>query len=113
MYVNAGDFDQLITVQEPSTNKDVLGQRVETWTALLTDISAKWVPKGGREFFAAGAEQSQSDGYFLVRYRSTITGRMRVMWRGVPYAIVAEPQDVDGKKETLQIVVAAGVRDGR
>lgn len=113
MYLNAGDFDQRITVQQPSTSVDVLGQRVETWSDVLTGIAAKWVPKGGREFFAAGSEQSVSEGFFLVRYRTTITARMRVVWRGVKYAIVAEPQDVDGKRETLQIVVAAGVRDGR
>lgn len=113
MYLNAGDLDQRITIQEPSTAKDLLGQRIETWTPVLTDIAAKWVPKGGRQFFAAGTEQSLSDGFFLVRYRTTITGKMRVMWRGVPYSIVAEPQDVDGKKETLQIVVLGGARDTR
>lgn len=113
MYANAGDFDQRITVQQASSNVDVLGQRVETWSDVLPGIAAKWVPKGGREFFAAGTEQSVSEGFFLVRYRDTITSSMRIVWRGVNYAIVAEPHDVDGKRETLQIVVATGARDSR
>ena len=69
-------------------------------------------PLRGREFFAAGAINSEATVRFRIRYRSGITGAMRVLWRGVPHALVAEPMDVDGGRHTLELLCAAGVRDG-
>lgn len=109
--LNSGELDQRITVQSPAANVDVLGQRVETWTDVVT-VWAKATPLRGREFFAAGAMQSEAQVRFTVRWRENVTGRMRVLWRGVPHAIVAEPMDVDGGRHTLELMCAAGVRDG-
>lgn len=109
--LNTGELDQRITVQSPSANVDVLGQRVETWTQVAA-LWAKATPLRGREFFAAGAMQSEVAVKFTIRYRTGLTGAMRVLWRGVPHAIVAEPMDVDGGKHTLEIMCASGVRDG-
>lgn len=109
--LNAGELDQRITVQSPSATVDALGQRVETWTDVAT-LKAKATPLRGREFFAAGAMQSEATVRFIIRYRTGITGAMRVVWRGVAHAIVAEPMDVDGQKVALELMCAAGVRDG-
>ena len=109
--LNAGELDQRITVQSPSATVDALGQRVEAWANVAT-LWAKATPLRGREFFAAGAMQSEAVVRFTIRWRSGIDGTMRVLWRGVPHAIVAEPMDVDGGKHTLEMMCAAGVRDG-
>lgn len=110
--LNAGELDQRITVQSPSATVDALGQRVETWTDVAT-LWAKATPLRGREFFAAGAMQSEATVRFTIRYRAGIDGTMRVVWRSVPHAIVAEPMDVDGGKVALEIMCSAGIRDGR
>lgn len=109
--LNSGDLDQRITLQSPSASVDVLGQRVETWTTVAT-LNAKATPLRGREFFAAGAMQSDAQVRFTVRWRSGVTGSMRVLWRGVAHSLVAEPIDVDGGRHTLELMCAAGVRDG-
>jgi SPP1 family predicted phage head-tail adaptor len=109
--LNAGQLDQRITVQSPSASVDALGQRVETWTQVAV-LWAKATPLRGREFFAAGAMQSEAAVKFTIRYRTGITGAMRVLWRGVPHALVAEPMDVNGQKVALELMCAAGVRDG-
>lgn len=107
----AGQMDQRITLQSPSASKDALGQRVETWADVAT-VWARAQPLRGREFFAAGQMQSEAAVKFTVRWRDDVSGRMRVLWRGVPHAIVAEPMDVDGKRVELELMCAAGVRDG-
>lgn len=106
----AGLLDQRITVQSASTSVDALGQRVETWSDVCT-VWAQAQPLRGREFFAAGAIQSEAAVRFRMRYRTGITGAMRVVWQSVPHAIVAEPVDVDGGKHTLELMCSSGIRD--
>ena len=47
-----------------------------------------------------------------IRYRAGVTAAMRVLWRGVPHAIVADPVDVNGGRHTLELLCSAGIRDG-
>ena len=108
--LNAGELDQRITVQSPSATVDALGQRVETWTELAT-VWAQAQPLRGREYFAAGEVNSDAAVRFRLRFRSDVTGAMRVLWRGVPHAIVAEPIDVEGGRHTLELMCSAGIRD--
>lgn len=106
----AGKLDQRLTFQSPSSSVDSHGQRVETWTDFVT-VWGSAQPIRGREFFAAGQMQSEASVRFVIRWRSGITGTMRVLWRGVPHAIVAEPMDVDGQRVSLEVMAAAGIRD--
>lgn len=105
-------MDQRITIQQASASLDGLGQRVETWADVAT-VWAQAQPLRGREFFAAGAINSEAAVKFRLRHRTGITGAMRVLWGGVPHAIVAEPIDVDGGRHTLELLCSAGIRDGQ
>ncbi len=110
--MQAGRLNQLITLQQPSTSSDALGQRVEAWT----DVDTVWAsaqPVRGREFFAAGQMQSEASVKFTLRYRADVVGTMRVLWRGVPHAIVAEPIDVNGGMHTLELMCSGGIRDSQ
>lgn len=110
MPLNIGRLNQRVALQQPATTVDALGQRVETW-ATVADVWAQAQPLRGREFFAAGQVQSEASVRFRMRYRSGVTSAMRVLWRDVPHAIVAEPIDVDGGQHTLEIMCSAGIRD--
>jgi head-tail adaptor len=57
--------------------------------------------------------QSEAAVVFRVLYMAGVTSAMRVLWRDVPHAIVAEPMDVDGGRHTLEIMASAGIRDGQ
>ena len=108
----AADLNQRVTLEQRSASVDALGQGVETWSTLAT-VWAAAQPLRGREFFAAGAMQSEATVRIRIRYRTDVTGAMRVQWRGVPHAIVADPIDVDGGRHTLELMCSAGIRDGR
>lgn len=108
--ISAGRMDQRITLQAPSASVDALGQRVETWADVAT-VWAEVQPLRGREFFAAGAMQSEAAVRVRMRYRTDVTGKMRVLWRSVPHALVAEPMDVDAGRHTLELLCSAGIRD--
>ncbi len=108
--MHAGDLNQLVTLQQPSTSVDALGQRVLGWADVAT-VWARAQPLRGREFFAAGQVQSEASVKFTLRWLAGVTGQMRVVWRGLPHAIVAEPMDVDGRQRWLELMCAAGVRD--
>jgi SPP1 family predicted phage head-tail adaptor len=108
----AGLLTQRVTIQVSSANVDVLGQRVESWTTFAT-VWAQAQPLRGRELFASGQMQDAAEVRFRIRYLAGVTSAMRVLWRTVPHAIIGEPIDVDGAKHTLELMCAAGVRDGR
>lgn len=110
--MQAGQLNQWVTVQAPSSSVDALGQRVETWADVFEDW-AQAQPLRGREFFAAGAMQSEATVRFRLRWRAGVAANMRVVWRGVAHAIVGEPIDVDGRQRWLEIMAAAGIRDGQ
>lgn len=107
---SAGRMDQRITLQQRTSTLDALGQASEAWTDVAT-VWASAQPLRGREFFAAGAMQSEAAVRFRIRHRAGLTGAMRVVWNTVPHALVAEPIDVDGGRHTLELMAAAGVRD--
>lgn len=110
--MQAGKLRELITLQAPGVAKDGLGQRVESWNT-VADVYARAQPLRGREFFAAGQINSEASVKFTIRYRDGVTANMRVLWRGVPHALVAEPMDVDGQRVQLELLCSAGIRDGR
>jgi SPP1 family predicted phage head-tail adaptor len=103
----AGSLDQRITLQAPTATLDDRGQRVLDW-ATVAEVWAQAQPLRGREFFAAGAMQSQVEVRFRIRWRPDVQGTMRILWRGVPYAIVGEPIDVDGGRHTLELMTTSG-----
>lgn len=108
--IDAGLLTHRVTIQSPSAARDAHGQRAEGWTDIAT-VWAQVQPLRGREFFAAGAMQSEASIKVRMRYRDDVTGAMRVLWRGVAHAIVVEPIDVDGARHTLELLCSAGIRD--
>lgn len=109
--MQAGKLTELITLQAPSVAVDSLGQRVESW-GTVADVWARAQLLRGREFFAAGQINSEASVKFTISFRAGVTPNMRVLWRGVPHAIVAEPMDVDGRRVQIELMCSAGMRDG-
>jgi SPP1 family predicted phage head-tail adaptor len=99
-----------ITIQAPSPAVDSLGQRVELWTDVCT-VWAAAQPLRGSEAYAAGGLQSEAAVRFFIRHRDDVNGRQRVLWRGIAHNIIAEPADVDGGRQTLELTCSAGIRE--
>lgn len=108
----AGELDQRITLQDRASGQDDRGQANGAWADVVSTW-AKAEPLSTRETFAAAAAQSQVSVRFVIRYRSSVTPDMRVMWRGRAYYIEGEPIDVKGQQQYLQLLCVAGGNDGR
>ena len=109
--INAGDLRERITLQSPPTGRDSLGQRSGAWVDESTVWAAAW-SLSSRELLAAGQIQSEVTVRFRIRYRAGVLPSWRVLWRGVPHAIVGDPIDVQGRQVVLDLMCTAGIRDG-
>jgi SPP1 family predicted phage head-tail adaptor len=107
------ELDQQITIQQRASGVDARGQESGSWSALYTSIWASAHPLTGRELFAAGQVQTGITIRFRIRYRSDITARMRVLWRGAYYDIEGDPIDLEGKKQFLHLMCKAPGKDTR
>lgn len=111
MILNAGTLRHRITLQSPPTGRSSLGARTGDWTTEAT-VWAAAIPLSSRELLAAGQINSEATVRFRIRYRAGVLPSWRVLWRGVPHAIVGDPIDVQGQGVALDILAAAGIRDG-
>lgn len=108
--MDAGKLDQRVTIQEKSVTRAANGEEVITWVT-HAERWARVEPIRGREFFAAAQMQGAVDYRVTIRYLSTVTRAMRLLWRGVVLDIVAEPIDVNARKAYLELMCVSGVRD--
>ncbi len=98
---------QRITLQQPSTSLDDVGQAVPSWSDVAT-VWASAQPLRGREYWAANSIESEAVVRFRMRWRSGVTSAMRVIWRGAAHAIVSPPIDVNGESHTLELMCSEG-----
>jgi SPP1 family predicted phage head-tail adaptor len=115
MPLNAGRLDQRITPQRLATPavKNDRGEDVTPWVNVDAGSGEIWAradPRRGREFFAAAQMQAEGPVVFEIRYRADLNERMRVLWRGVPHEILSPPVDEYGRRETMFLYCATGLR---
>lgn len=108
--INAADLRHRLTLQSPPTAVDAMGRRTGVWNDERTVWGAAW-PIRGREWFEAGQVQSDVSVRFRIRWREGVLPSWRVLWRGVAYAIVGEPIDVEGARVALDLMCTSGERD--
>lgn len=111
MIITAGDLRHRITLQSPPAARDALGARSGAWVD-EAEVWAAALPLSSRELMAAGQIQSEISVRFRIRYRAGVLPSWRVLWRGVPHAIVGDPIDVQGQGVALDLLCTAGIRDG-
>jgi SPP1 family predicted phage head-tail adaptor len=108
--LNSGDLRHRLTLQSPPAGRDGAGARTGAWTTEGTVWGAAW-PVSAREQLSAGQINSEVTVRFRIRYRDDVRASWRVLWRGVPHAIVGEPIDVGGERVALDLLALAGARD--
>lgn len=110
MAVGSGSLRHKVQLQEKQVSQDPdTGEMVDSWV----DVASVWaeiVPMSGREFMAAGAEQSEVRGRIVIRYRDGVTAAMRFVHRGKYYGIIAVMEDAVSGREHLTCMVTEGVR---
>ena len=109
--MQAGKLDQRVTIQQKSTSRNSIGEEVVTWADLAT-VWAEAIPVRGSEFFAAAQMQQVVDVRFRIRYRAGLTGAKRLLWKTLPYDIVAIIPGTAKYIGILEIMAVNGVRNG-
>jgi SPP1 family predicted phage head-tail adaptor len=84
--MRAGTLDRRIIIQDKSEAIDAYGYRTPTWSTFLT-VWAKPEQKLGQEKTDDENRSTERMVNFIVRYNSTITNDMRVIWESNYYKI--------------------------
>ena len=108
--VRAGDLKRRITIQQRSASVDTFGQQLVTWSNLLTSW-AEIQPTSGREMVSAEAQQFEISHQITIRYRSTITPAMRVLYEGRVFEIMSV-LDQDTQHRRLTLMCSEGPTQG-
>ena len=104
--LHTGDLRERVILQRPAPPVlDAHGHSTDAWTYAAT-VWAAAEPIRGREFFAAGQEQSRAEVRFRIRHRTDVLPTWRVIWRGVAYLLVAPPIDTQGQQLQLELMAA-------
>lgn len=108
--VGSGSLRHKVQLQAPTVAQNpVTGEEQVTW-ATIAEPWAEIVPMSAREFFTAGAEQSEVRGRIVIRYREDIDASMRIVYRGKYYAIFGVMPDAESGKEHMTLMTGEGVR---
>jgi SPP1 family predicted phage head-tail adaptor len=108
--MKAGTLDQRVTLQSRTVVQDAFGQDTITWVDIAT-VSAQCQAVRGREFFAAVQVQQEQTVKVRIRYLAGVTQTCRLIWNGVNHDITGVIPV--GRKDMLEIMCLAGVKDGR
>ena len=109
--MQAGALSERITIESLEVTRNSIGEESKAWVT-FAETWADVVTLRGQEFVAAMQAQFRVDIKVRVRYRAGINNRMRIQWRGQPYAVV-EVMDGGPRREYIEMLCASGVEDGR
>ena len=101
--MRAGKLDRLIVIESKSLVIDSYGQRTNTWATFLS-VWSRPIQKDGMEETNDNNRGTKRKVDFRVRWNSTITNEMRVLWEGDYYKI----EDIKelGREDGLQIITS-------
>ena len=99
--MRAGMLDRLITIQSKSEAVDAYGQPILTWSTFI-QVRSNVVQKDGVEQTSDNNRSTKRMINFTVRYKSTITNEMRVLWENNYYKI----EDIKelGRREGMLLI---------
>lgn len=101
--MNPGELNQKITIQQNlSTAVNSLNENVPTWTTYASPYAAV-KETGSRELFYAQKVYAETEAVFIIRYKSGIDSKMRIVWGTRTFEIIGTPIDPDKKRSMLHI----------
>lgn len=85
----AGQYRHRVDIQDWTEVRDDQGGFTEAWVTVFADVPARIAPASGREFLAAAAVQSEIIGRIVLRARSGLKPRQRVLHKGPSGVVLA------------------------
>lgn len=101
------DIQTRTDVQDATT-----GEVVPTWANLYASVPAKIEPLSVNAFIQSQSEQSGIVARITIRYRSGLTGNMRILHNGVVYNPAGFLPDKESGQEYLTAPCSLGVNEG-
>lgn len=90
--MNAGDLNNLVTIQARQAGQDAVGQPLASWVN-LAQVWADVRHGNGLEVVKAGAPVSVVKASIRIRRRTDVTNGMRVLVGSTPYEVESVIQD--------------------
>lgn len=100
--MDPGVLNRQITIQQYTASRDSYGGEVQAWSDVATSWAQK-VHRTSREFFAAQKVNAETTDIFIIRFRSGIIAKMRVIFDGKTYDIIGA-NDPDGSRRELHLI---------
>lgn len=101
--VRSAQLRQKATIQQDTGNtRNSAGEHVANWTTFAT-CRAQKVHQTSREFFAAQKVNAEMTDLFIIRYRSGVDAKMRLVFDEKTYDIIGAP-DPDGRRRELHVL---------
>ncbi len=101
--VRPGQLDRRIEIQEPTETRTARGSVTETWTTIARVWAGLSFPSSGNaESIEADQLVATTRVVFTIRYRDTITEKMRIVYGNENYSIIP-PIEEQGRKTYLLI----------
>jgi len=99
--IRAGDLNQRIIIQQATVTRDTYGAEIQTWATYATLWASK-KHQVSREFYSAQKINAEITDLFIIRYRTGITTKMRILYGGHYYDILGA-DDPDGRRVEVWI----------
>lgn len=94
MTYRTGELDQRILFQERQSVPDGMGGSTDTWVD-ISNFPNAWAhvrPKSGREVTEYDRVNAETSYLFVIRFRSDLLEKYRIVWDGEPFNIKAIPK---------------------
>ncbi|WP_455424905.1 phage head closure protein [Dryocola sp. LX212] len=110
--MKAGPLRHRVMLQEPLKTQDPeTGAIVDSWVD-VKEIFAEVTAVSARDFAAAQAFQNKITSRIKIRYRTGISDKHRILFRGEIYNIEGVLPDPDSGLEYLTLPCSSGVNNG-
>jgi SPP1 family predicted phage head-tail adaptor len=106
--MNAGKLDKRVSIQQQSTTRDELNQKVDTWSTLTNGaVWASVQPLRASEAISYEASQMIRTHRVTIRYRADVTADMRLLF-GVRVFKIVSIRNPDERGEFLELMCEEG-----
>jgi SPP1 family predicted phage head-tail adaptor len=106
-YRHRVDIQDFVAVRDPVT-----GGFEEQWVTVFANVPARIAPASGREFLAAAAIQSEIIARIVIRRRSGLKAKQRILHNGDIYNVHAWLPDQESGRDYVSAPVSLGVNEG-
>ncbi len=102
------NLDRRITIQQSIETEDDEGGRSATWSNLVADLPAQYLPVGGAEKFSQDADRRRATANcrFRIRYRTDLTRKMRLTFDGDTWDVLHFEEEASHSRKQYMLIYA-------